>query len=196
MLPCSLQVLFIWFSQPALCISLHAIKGLIFVMEAGCVLCCEDKFYMKFKGQTSKSHAMHRNSDAGLFPGKYMSICGGQSGGGTGFDHDISVLACHCPYVSAPHLSLSSWCCFQEEDRRRSGNLHITQRSSRSWEHDTELYLQFFKSSLGYWLATSIPDTFHFAGPGIVWLFPYVLYSFSSKYLQWRYRMQKLCFNP
>jgi hypothetical protein len=27
---------------------------------------------MKFKGQTSKSHAMPRNSDVGLFPGKYM----------------------------------------------------------------------------------------------------------------------------
>jgi len=37
-------------------------------------LCCEDKFCMKFKGQTSKIHAMPWNSDAGLFPGKYVYL--------------------------------------------------------------------------------------------------------------------------
>jgi len=74
MLPCSVQVLCLWFSQPAPCISLHTIKGLILVMESGCVLCVvKTNFFMNFKGQTSKSHTMPRNSDAGLFPGKCIS---------------------------------------------------------------------------------------------------------------------------
>jgi hypothetical protein len=167
MLPCSIrvEVLCVWFSQPAPWISLHTIKGLIFVMEAGCFLCVvKTNFVWSLKVELQRVMPCPGTQTLASFQGSVSQICVGQSGTGTGFYHGISVLPCHCHYVSAPHLSLSSWCCFQEEDRRRSGNLHTTERSSRS---DTELYLTFFKSSFSYWLVTSIPETFHFAGPEI-----------------------------